>query len=304
MVLRSQVGIVTWWVVLLGLLAGLLPAASVTRPGWLTVAAFGGLVAITALATLTWTESAERSVIELSRTVTIFGAFVLLLLIQQREGLRRALAAVAAATAIVAAIALVDRFDPSLLPFESSQLLPETYPRARLYFPLEYWNGLAAMMAIGLAPLLWLAGSARGTVVRALSAGAIPLVVLATYMTASRGGTGAAVLALVVLVLLSPERLRLALTSLFPAIGSLALIVLVNRRPEVRDLILGDAADSQGMEMLWICVVTVILVSGLQYALSELLERGRIVVPQVGMRATQATGATAGALVLVALFGS
>ena len=300
-VFRSQVGIVVWWVLLLGLAAGLLPTAGLTRPGRFAVAVFGGLIAVTALATLTWTESAERSMIELSRILAIFGAFLLLLMIQRREGLRRTLAAVATATAMVAVIALVDRFDPGLLPFGSSQLLPENYPRARLNFPLEYWNGLAAMMAIGLAPLLWLAGHARDAVMRALAGGAIPLVVLAIYMTASRGGAAAAVLSLVALVLISPGRLRLALTSLFPVLGSLALVVLVNNRPEIRDLVFGDVADAQGIEMLWICAAAVILVSGAQYVLDDLLERGRLVVPEVGRRATRLTGVAAGSLVLLAL---
>ena len=300
-ILRSQIGIIAWWVVLLGLLAGLLPSAGVTRPGWLAIAAFGGLVAITAVATLTWTESAERSVIELSRTLTIFGAFLLLLLIQGREGLRRCLAAVGVATALVATIALVDRFDPGLLPFGASQLLPEDYPRARLNFPIEYWNGLAAMMAIGLAPLLWLAASAREALLRSLCAGAIPLVALATYMTASRGGSAAALLALLVLVGLHPERLRLVLASIAPVLGSLVLVVAVNRRPEIRDLILGDTASSQGIEMLWICVAVVILVSGLQYVVTGLLESGRLAVPEFRARTAWLAGSVAAGLAVLVL---
>ena len=301
LIFRSQVGIIVWWAVLLGLAAGLLPSLRVTRPGWVAVCLFGGLVALTALATLTWTESVERSVIELSRTLAIFGIFLLLLLIQGRDGLRRSLAAVGVATALVATIALVDRFDPGLLPFGASQLLPENYPRARLNFPLEYWNGLAAMMAIGLAPLLWLAGSAREAISRSLAAAAIPLVILATFMTASRGGSAAALFAVLALILLSPERLRLALTSIVPALGSLALIVMVNRRPEVRDLILGDTSASQGIEMLWICVVVVIGVAGLQYLVTNLLERGRVRVPEVSPRSTWLAGGVAAALVLVVL---
>lgn len=300
-IFRSQVGIIVWWTVLLGLTAGLLPSLRVTRPGWFALCVFGGLVAITALATLTWTESAERSVIELSRTLTIFGIFLLLLLVQGRDGLRRTLAAVGAATALVAIIALVDRFDPGLLPFGASQLLPENYPRARLNFPLEYWNGLAAMMAIGLAPLVWLAGSARDAISRSLAAGAVPLVLLATYMTASRGGSAAALLALVALVVLFPERIRLVLTSIVPALGSVFLIVMVNGRPGVRDLVPGDTSASQGIEMLWICVAVAIVVAGLQYLVTERLESGRIRVPAVEPRKTRMVGIAAGGLVVLAL---
>ncbi len=298
-IFRSQLGIIVWWALLLGLLGGLLPLARVTRVGWSAVAVFGGLVLMTALATLFWTESAERGVIEVSRILVIFGAFLLLLLTQGRDGLKLSLGALGAATALVAVIALVDRFDPGLLPFGSSQLLPENYPRARLNFPLEYWNGLAAMMAIGTAPLLWLAYSVREPFLRALAGGVIPLVALTAYMTASRGGAAAATGAMLVLLLLSPERLRLALNSLVPALGSLALVALVNRRPEIRDLVSGDAASSQGIEMVWICLAVVFAVSGVQYLLNVLLDRGSIRVPQVDRRTTRLVGSGAGLLVLL-----
>ena len=296
-VLRSQVGIIVWWGVLFGLLAGLLPMARISRQGWFALAAFGGLIFITAVATLTWTESAERSVIEFSRTLTIFGAFVLLLMIQGKEGLRRTLAAIAVATALVATVALVDRFDPGLLPFGASQLLPENYPRARLNFPIEYWNGLAAMMAIGLGPLLWLVGSARDNLSRALAAGAVPLVVLATYMTASRGGTASAVLGVLILILLYPERLKLAVAAIIPALGSVMLIVMVNSRPEIRDLILGDTASSQGIEMLWLCVAVVLFVSIMQFSAVALLERSHAALPEVRPRTTWMVGSVLAGLI-------
>ena len=301
LVLRSQVGLIVWWVLLLGLSVGLLPFQRVSRVGWIAMGIFAGLIAITAIATLTWTESAERSFIELSRITMIFGAFVLMLLIQGREAVRRSLAAVAVAVAVVAVIALVDRFDPGLLPFGSSQLLPADYPRARLNFPVEYWNALAALIAIGLGSLLWLATSARDRLVRSVAAGVIPLTVLATFMTASRGGTASAFLAVLVLVLLFPERLRLALISFAPAVGSALLIVMVNSRPEVRDLVAGEAAASQGIEMIWTCLAVVAVVSGLQYLIASLIEADRIRLPRVDRGLTRKVGLGVGATVLVLL---
>ncbi len=300
-VLRSQVGIIVWWALLLGLSAGLLPSAKLTRPGWGMLASFAGVVAITALATLTWTESVERSVIEFSRTITLFGIFTLMLLIQGRHGLRRSLAAVGAAVAVVAVIALGDRFDPGLLPFGSSELLPAGYPRARLNYPLEYWNGLAAMMAIGMGPLLWGAVSARDRFVRAIAAGVLPLTVLATYLTASRGGTASAAVALLALVLLFPQRLRLMLGSLAPAVGSAVLIVAANRRPEVRDLIPGDQAAAQGTEMIWMSLAVVLTVAAIQALVTGLIERGALRIPTVRREVTRLIGGAFGATVVLLL---
>jgi hypothetical protein len=301
LVLRSQIGIIVWWVLLLGLVAGLLPTMKPTRAGLVAVVAFGGMVALTAVASLTWSDSAERSVVELSRTVTIFGAFLLILLIQGRAGLERTLAAVGAAAGMVAVVALADRFDPGLLLFGSSEPLPDNYPVSRLNWPIEYWNGLAAMMAIGIGPLLWIASSAVTAVGRSAAAGAIPLVALATYMTASRGGTASAALVLLVLLTLFPERLKLLLVSIVPGIGAIVLVLAVNARPEVRDLIPGELAASHGTEMIWICLAVFGAVAGLHALVTALLGRGSLRIPTVHRRFTGVVGAAFGCAVLVAV---
>ena len=300
LVFRSQVGIIVWWGLLVGLLAGLLPAARVTRAGWITASLFGGLVAITAVGALTWTESAERSVIELSRNLTIFGAFLLLLLIQGRDGLRRSLAAVGVATALIAVVALTDRFEPGLLPFGQSATLPEGYPVARLAFPLEYWNGLAGLMAIGVAPLVWLATNSRERLGGSLAAGAIPLVILATYLTASRGGTASLVLAGAAMLALFPERLRLAFELVVPVLASILLIVLINDRPEIRDALPGDVAASQGSAMFIICLVAYVLVAAAHMLLRRPIESVVDSVPGVGRRPMWFAGGAIAAAMLVA----
>ncbi|MDQ2622789.1 MAG: hypothetical protein M3Y45_07095, partial [Actinomycetota bacterium] len=143
LVTRSEIGIVVWWAVLLGVAAGLLPLVRVTGAGWTVLGILGGLTLLTAVASLTWTQSTERSVIELSRVLTLLGCFTLLTILQGREGLMRSVAAIGAAVAVVALIALAARYHPSWF---SIGELPENYPKARLNFPLGYWNGLAALM--------------------------------------------------------------------------------------------------------------------------------------------------------------
>ena len=182
---RSQVGIVAWWVVLLGVAVGLLPVIRLTRPGWVLLAIMGGLVVWIALGTVAWTQSTERSVIELSRSVTLIGFLLALLLLQGKEGLRRSVAGLGAATVVIALVALASRFHPSW--FEIGPF-PANYPIARLNYPVGYWNGLATLMAIGIAVLLWASRSSRSAVGRSLAAAEIPLLVLANYLTASRGG--------------------------------------------------------------------------------------------------------------------
>ena len=125
LVLRSQVGIFVWWVILLGVGAGLLPVIRLTRIGWTGVAILGGLLIWTAVATISWTESTERSLIELSRVATLSGILALLVLVQAREGLRRSVCALGAAVAFIAAIALLSRYQPGWFPDRG---IPNAFP--------------------------------------------------------------------------------------------------------------------------------------------------------------------------------
>ena len=57
-IVRSQVGIAVWWIVLLGALAGVLPAR-IGAAGWAAIGLLAGFALWTGLAT-GWSESAER----------------------------------------------------------------------------------------------------------------------------------------------------------------------------------------------------------------------------------------------------
>src|SRR3954470_23608572 len=70
-VVRSQVGVAVWWIVLLGALAGLLPGR-IGMGGWVGIALLAGFAAWTALA-VGWSESAERSATEMARIATYLG---------------------------------------------------------------------------------------------------------------------------------------------------------------------------------------------------------------------------------------
>ena len=100
------------------------------------------------------------------------------------------------------AIALLARFVPG--PFGDPDAdLARTLPAAlgRLTYPIGYWNGLAAAMAAAIVLCSWFATAAAGPRARALAVGALPPVLLALWMTDSRGGLVAAALAFVVLLL-------------------------------------------------------------------------------------------------------
>ena len=252
-VVRSEIGIAAWWIVVLGAAVGALPLAQISRRGWIALGVFGAFALWTALG-ITWSESAERSVAELGRVATLMGVFVLALSVQGDDGLRRMVGGVAGGAAVVAGIALLSRFEPAWFPaLEVPQVIEES--RARLHYPLDYWNGLAAFVAIGLPLLVALVTAARSTLARALAAAAVPALALTAYFTLSRGGAIAAAIALALAIALHPARLLLAAYSLPALAGTGILLAAAAQRDPLTDGLTTAAAARQGDEMLAMTLV-------------------------------------------------
>lgn len=303
-VTRGQAGILVWWAVLVFFVAGLLPLHRPTRAG-IAVAAVLALLALwTGLATLLWSAGQERGFLEFTRVLTLLGFFVFFAMLQGRDALRGGLAAVGCAVGFIALVALASRFHPSWF---ADSGIPANYPVSRLNFPLDYWNGLAALLAIGIAPLLWLAASARSLPGRAIGAALIPPAGLALYLTASRGGAIAAVVALVFLFAAAPGRIRLAFHALVPLAGSALLIWAISRRPELRDLAGGPELGRQGDQMILITLVTCAGVAALQWLVAWAMETNRIEFPRIERRTARQAGLgllAAAAIVVLALIAS
>jgi hypothetical protein len=251
--IRGEVGIAVWWIVLVGAAVGALPTARITRVGWAGL----GLLAAFALWTglgIGWSESAERSVAELGRVATLLGVFALALSVQGRGAARRAAAAIAAATGVVAVLALVSRMEPTWIPAEDYlTFLPGA--ANRLAYPLGYWNGLGDLLAIGLPLVVWMAAEGRLTATRALATAAVPAMSLALFLTLSRGGIGAAVIAILALIALHPRRARLIVPLLLGAGGAAVVIAAATQRTAFRDGLTNSLAGTQGAEMLAMTLV-------------------------------------------------
>jgi len=297
-VVRSEVGVAAWWLLVLGAILGLLPRCRPSRTGWILLALLAALTVWTGLGMI-WSESAERSAQELVRVASLLGVFALGLSIQGPGSLRRSLAAIAAAIGLVAFLALGSRFHPSLYPADSvAEFLPSE--RARLNYPLGYWNGLAALMALGLPLLLWFASSARSIVGRGVAAAALPALILTVYMTLSRGGAIEALVALAVIFALAPRRLELLPATLLAALGGGLLIALVSAREDLVDGVTSELAATQGDEMLVLTLLTCAIVGLLGAGLALAVKRGKITLPRVGAAEARKLAIATGALGLLA----
>jgi hypothetical protein len=251
-VVRSQVGLVLWWTVLVGAAWKVLPAGHLTRAAWAGLALFGGFVVWTALAS-TWSLSSERSLQDLGLVASYLGVLLLALAFHgdRARAVRDTANAVAAAVVVVAALALASRLAPGAFPgAHVTAVFLGSGALRRLSWPLNYWNGLAALVALGLPLLLSIATAARTLRAQAAAAAAIPLLVLCGYLTFSRGGAIAAVAALLAFVILAPDRFPKLATLIVAGAGSAILVAAAIHRSAIEHGLTNHAASVQTRQLL------------------------------------------------------
>ena len=284
-VVRSEVGIAVWWVVLLGALAGILPAR-IGRAGWVAIGLLAAFAAWTGLA-IGWSESAERSAVELGRVAAYLGVLVLAIAVQGRTAARHTINGVACAIGLVSALAVLSRLHPQWFPANDHLEFLDPGSARRLSYPLNYWNALGAFAAMGVPLLLAVALGARTLAGQALAAAALPVSALCVYLTLSRGGALAIAVGLAAFVLIVPRRLDALATLLVAGVGSAILLSATSQRDALRDAVPTPAALDQGAEVLWLALIVCAGVALVQVAIglaARHLRRPALLAP--GPRAT------------------
>ena len=242
---RHIAGIAAWLLVMVLIALGGFRREQVGTPVCLTAGAVAALVLLEALSA-TWSGAVERSLNEADRVLVYLGFLVAgFLLTQQAAHRRRFVQGLAVGLGIVALLAVFSRLFPDVIPPSESQVQIPVI-RARLSYPLDYWNGTATMIGLSIPMLLWLGRSASSAVLRAFSVGALPAAILAIYFTYSRGGALAAVIAVACLIALSPHRLWYLSTTALAGAVTIPLFAAVQDRRELADGIQVHAAEQQG----------------------------------------------------------
>jgi len=261
-----------WWAVIIGLAFGPLPRAFVPRPAVRAGLCLGGLTVLTALSML-WASDDGRTFAEASRAATYLGVFALVVVISPRGSARSWLVGLAVGLTGVAAIALASRLVPSAFP---EQELISRLPAvaSRLAYPVHYWNGLAACMAVCVVLLLWLGAEGGGRRSRAAAVAAIPLATLTMYLTFSRGGVIALAVGIGALVALVRPRVRVVAGLIEGSIGGGAVVVIASGKEQFRGGPLSSAAARAELDDLVILLLLVTAAVALaHYALDPALRR-------------------------------
>lgn len=270
---HDQVGIAIWWIVLATVLVGALPCRRLGLLAWCSLGLLAAFVAWTALS-LGWTESTDKTSADLARVATYLGIFTLALLTHNSKSARRMVAAVGTGIACVSIVALLSRLHPAWFPEAEETVRFLANSRDRLSFPLNYWNGLAALIAIGLPLMLQVATCAKSALFRSLAAAVLPAMTLTIFLTLSRGGIAAAIVALAIFLALTSDRLPKLLTLLVTGIGGAILIGALLQRNELQDGLLNAAARAQGNEMLAMTIIVCAGVGLVQAGISLTLIHG------------------------------
>lgn len=232
---RGAAAIVVWWAIALGVGLGFWPRSPVPLPA---LAAGGLLAAYAALAGLSafWADSEERSFEEFDRAVLYLGIFLLPVLAAQRGRTAcRWVYGMSAAIVGIGMVALASRLFPEAFSNTVAPDLPRLFPstKARLSYPVNYWNGLATFLAFGLPFLLYSAVIARNAIVRGLSLVPIPALVAGMYLTSSRGGAIVGLVSVIVFVGLSGRAWRSAAATLVAAAGAAAGVAVIHSKPAI-----------------------------------------------------------------------
>jgi O-antigen ligase len=259
---RHVAGLAAWMVVVALILLGTASRATLAGPVYWAVGLIGGLSLLSALSSL-WSGSAELSVVEADRVLVYLGFFLAAFLIAQTEKRRQRFAeGLAISLALVALLALASRLLPNFVEVGDSFLTT-----ARLTYPLGYWNANGAAFGIAVALLLWTSRRATLTGLRWFSIAALPAVLLALYLTYSRGGLLALAIAVAVTIALSRDRLWLLATLAIGALGALPPVLAVQARRSLADNLGNQAAVDQGVTVLLILLAGIVAALALFAAL-------------------------------------
>jgi hypothetical protein len=293
--LTAALTIFVWWLVFAAIW---LSRPQGGPPPWMSLAAgccLAGIAALSAIST-GWASDDGRAMFDAVRAMGYTGLFALVVIATGRWQGRRWLQGIALGFGAVAVIALATRFIPGL-PGGDEQLaglIPSA--RGRLSYPIGYWNGLAACMAIAVVLFAWWGATGARRELRAVVTSVIPLCSLVVYLASSRGGVAAGLVGLAALLAFSPRRARI-LAGLVPAaIGSGVLVLIASRQHDLLDGLGTSAATSQGTRMVFACIVVCGLVAAVRWTLD-----GPIDGLEVSRRVAQWSAAGVAVCVLIGL---
>lgn len=244
---RHIAGLAAWLVVAALLALGAASRATIGRPLYWGGGLIGGLALWSALSSL-WSGSVELSVIEADRVLAYLGFFLAAFLIAQTEQTRQRFGeGLAIALALTALLSLGSRLLPDLISVANG-----LGSNARSSYPLGYWNANGVAFGIAAALMLWLCRRSLATGLRWAAVAVLPAILVALYLTYSRGGLLAVLVAAGCLLILSHDRLWMLGTLAAGALGALPAVLSIQAHESLAQNYDNPSTPGQGVTVLLI----------------------------------------------------
>ena len=277
-IVRGEVGVAVWWIVLVGVAAGVMRFPTRSPAAITLVGLLGAFTIWTALAFI-WTKSDERTATELARVVTYLGFLVLGLIAAADQRGRQLLAGATTAVGLVVALAVLSRLHPQWFPENTlGTFLPGIEIERRLAYPLGYSSAVGVLAAMAIPLLAGATSWARTLAGQALAAAALPLAGFALVLASSGVGTAAAIAGLAAFIAIAPDRLPKLATLALGGGGTAILAAGLADRGALDRGLPTTAAINQGDELLVIaiavCAVVAVAQTGIGLA-ARFVERPR-----------------------------
>ena len=228
---RQELAMLVWAALAAGLLSGVLPRARLTAAVRWAAVGLGLLLALTA-ASLTWTESAERTVPEIARILHVVGILLLVALAVDKSTVVPVLGGGLTAGAIVCGLALASRLVPGAFPSQHSS---GVFSPSRLSYPLGYYNAVAAWSTLTIALALCLSAHMERTWTRAAALAVAPLAGLVLFLTYSRAGIVGAACAVMLTVVVARNRWTALAHAILAAAATAPVILLAREHRSIAD---------------------------------------------------------------------
>ena len=254
----------------------------------------GAFAAFTLLSTA-WAASAELAFGEFDRVALYFGVFALATLAATAVDRAWIADGIALGIVAVAACALAGRFFPHVVSAGGGQtLLPTSY--TRLSYPVNYWNGLAILLALAY-PLLLRAAVARPPAGAGVAVAPLPALGAAIYLASSRGGAVVAVVGVIAFVALCDRRTFALVGVAVAGLGTLAAVAVLRAHAGLVNPPLGHAAPGGQGRNAALLLVAVCAVAGLTFGLARRYAGGFV----LGRREGAVLAALAGAALVAGI---
>jgi hypothetical protein len=262
----SVLGPLTWVELVLIVVGALVVAAGVLHGGsgelygGTALTAFVALAALTTLSVL-WSIAPDLSWIEANRTLTylvVFAAGISLARLAP-DGWGVVLKGLLIGAAAVVSYALASRIWPGSLAAN------EIY--ARIGQPYGYWNAVGVTAALAIPPAVWLGARRSGHApANALAYPLLGLLIVALFLSYSRGALAAAVVAMLIWFAVVPLRVRSLSVLLVSVAGAAPVIIWALKRDAfTKDLVPLSVRESVAGEfgLILLTMVVVLLAVGL-----------------------------------------